>query len=97
MTNVKCHQSPVMFWTCPKLYHFWEHFFATISAVLHINVPPSPQIAIFGTPAADLRITAKQAGAIAFCSLIARRQVLFHWKGSQPMLFLKLEKNQILN
>ena len=101
-----CARSPAnlshMFWTCPKLHHFWTYFFETISLILGIEIQPCAEIAIFGVPGSSEPYTCKQLDIIAFTSLLARRRILLLWKSSSPpssaslledlMSFIKLEK-----
>lgn len=102
----RCSQKPCnlthMFWTCTKLFNYWQLFFKSISDILGVPVTPSPQIAIFGVPPDELKTTSLQNNVIAFASLIARRKILLLWKSPQPPTFkswlndllflLKLEK-----
>lgn len=102
----RCSQTPCdlthMFWSCPKLFNFWQLFFDTISRVLELKICPSPHIAIFGRPPEGINATVTQVNVISFTSLIARRRILSLWKSPSPpsfkawlcdtLSFLKLEK-----
>lgn len=90
-----------MFWSCPKLFNFWQLYFDAISKVLALRICPSP-IAIFGRPPDGLKLATTQVNVIAFTSLIAHRKILTLWKSPIPpsfkawlcdtLSFLKLEK-----
>ena len=76
--------------------------FDVLSEILGTTVPPCALIAIFGVPNVETSMTKDQLNIIAFVSLLARRQILLHWKSDIPpsaaqwlkdvMLFLHLEK-----
>lgn len=103
---IRCSQSPAdhthTFFSCPKLHSFWTSFFDTLSTVFNIRMSPCPLIAIFGVSPVVGRFTSYQANVIAFAALIAKRQILLHWKNPKPpsthswleevMSFLHLEK-----
>ena len=103
----RCSLSPCdlthMFWTCPKLFTFWDSFFKVISEIAQIHIQPSPHVAIFGRLPDGNAATNTQSNVIAFSSLIARRCILLLWKSRLPpspkswlrdiLSFLKLEKN----
>lgn len=103
---IRCSHSPAdhthTFFTCPKLYAFWSSFFTTLSEVLNIQISPCPLIAIFGVSPVLGKFNSYQADVIAFAALIAKRQILLHWKSPKPpgscswfrelLSFLHLEK-----
>lgn len=45
----KCDEGSLihMFWTCPKLEHFWRSIFHTVSEVLKLSLEPEPLVALF--------------------------------------------------
>lgn len=102
----RCRQDPAtllhMFWTCPRLYMFWLNIFETFSGILGKVVEPSPLIALFGVAPEDASLSKREVNMVAFCSLLARRLILFKWKDPIPpthshwirevMCHLKLEK-----
>lgn len=102
----RCHSAPGtlthMFWSCPSLNSFWSGVYKTISEAIGIECQPDMYTSIFGTMPLDDRGISRFKDIIAFSTLIARRQILLHWKSSCPpklsvwltdlMLYLKLEK-----
>ena len=102
----RCRQDPAtllhMFWTCPRLYMFWLDIFETFSWILGKVVEPSPLIALFSVAPEDASLSKREVNMLAFCSLLARRLILFKWKDPIPpthshwirevMCHLKLEK-----
>uniref|UniRef100_A0AAR2M2X3 Reverse transcriptase zinc-binding domain-containing protein n=1 Tax=Pygocentrus nattereri TaxID=42514 RepID=A0AAR2M2X3_PYGNA len=91
-----------MFWSCSKLYTFWNSIFETFSKVSGKAVEPSPFIALFGVVPIDSAPNRRDINMFAFCSLLARRLILFKWKDANPPTYnhwvrevlyhLKLEK-----
>ena len=85
---IRCSQSPAdhthTFFSCPKLHSFWTSFFDTLSTVFNIRMSPCPLIAIFSVSPVVGRFTSYQANVIAFAALIAKRQILLHWKNPKP-------------
>ena len=69
-----------------------------------VQLRPCAEFALFGIPPDELSLTQRQQNIIAFASLLARRQILLHWKSLNPpkashwlqdlMLYLHLEKNK---
>ena len=70
--------------------------------VLGKVVEPSPLIALFSVAPEDASLSKREVNMLAFCSLLARRLILFKWKDPIPpthshwirevMCHLKLEK-----
>ncbi len=91
-----------MFWSCPKLSDFWLLFLNIISNISNLKICKSPRIAIFCCLPDDIATTSTQFKVLSFTPLIARREILFLWKSSQPLstntwllnilFLLKLEK-----
>ena len=48
------------------------------------TVRPSPLISLFGVAPADAAFSGSQLSMMAFCSLLARRLILFKWKDALP-------------
>ena len=102
----RCKQDPAtllhMFWTCPKLLHFWQSIFKTFSKILMEPIDPSPLSALFGVTPQAVNLSSSKSNVVAFCTLLARRLILFRWKDPFPptyshwireiMEYLKLEK-----
>lgn len=91
-----------MFWTCPKLHHFWQSIFNTLSKILMEQIDPSPLTALFGVTPQAVNLSNCKSNMVAFCTLLARRLILLRWKDPLPpsyshwiretMQHLKLEK-----
>lgn len=91
-----------MFWSCHLLMGYWSDIFDVLSKVFGVTLQPCAMIALFGVPNKEANLTKNQQNIVAFVSLLARRQILLHWKSSAPptvaqwlkdvMLFLHLEK-----
>ena len=91
-----------MFWSYPKLDHYWSSIFDTMSGFLGQPMSPCPLIGLFGVTPEHLGLTKAQSNSIAFLTLLARRLVLIKWKDCRPptfthwvkdaLYFLKLEK-----
>lgn len=102
----RCKQAPAsllhMFWTCPRLHSFWRSIFNTFSEMLEEPLDPSPLIALFGVAPQTMNLSNYKCNMLAFCTLLARRLILFRWKDPLPpthslwvkevMQYLKLEK-----
>ena len=102
----RCRQAPAsllhMFWTCPSLYNFWKLIFDAFSETIGVPVEPSPFLALFGVTPQNMHLSSYNCKMVAFCTLLARRLILFKWKDSLPptfshwikeiMQYLKLEK-----
>lgn len=102
----QCKQAPAtlfhMFWTCPRLYNFWQSIFENISKILEGLVDPSPFIAMFaGVATQDVPLNSYKSSMLAYCSLLTRSLILFKWKDPLPLRYgywiinmyhLKLEK-----
>ena len=73
-----------MFWTCPKLEHYWRSIFLTLSAVLQHRLEPEPLVALFGVAPEEVWLSASMCKVLAFSSLIARRAILLKWKDPLP-------------
>ena len=73
-----------MFWSCPRLYTFWNSVFETLSKVSGKIVEPSPFMALFGVVPMDTSLNRRDTNMFAFCSLLARRLILFKWKAVSP-------------
>ncbi len=73
-----------MFWTCPKLEHFWRSIFNTLSVVLQCRLEPEPLVAMFGVAPEELQLSASMCKILAFSSLLARRAILLKWKNPLP-------------
>lgn len=103
----RCRSTPAnlthMFWLCPSLMSYWSGIFRTLSEILDVSLQPSAATAIFGV--IDGRyptMRKKHEHIIAFTTLLARRQILLHWKSQNPpklslwlsdlMQFIQLEK-----
>ena len=91
-----------MFWSCPKLDHYWSSIFDTMSGFLGQPMLPCPLIGFFGATPEHLGLTRALSNSITFLTLLARRLVLIKWKDCRPptfthwvkdaLYFLKLEK-----
>ena len=102
----RCKQAPAdllhMFWTCPTLHDFWKSVIDTLSKVIGQPLDYSPYIAIFGTMPPEVSLNNVKGNVLAFCTLLARRLILFRWKDPLPptyshwirevMQFIKLER-----
>ena len=102
----RCHANPCdlshMFFLCPVLQNFWNHYSNILSNALKIKVNLNPYLAIFGIPVNSAPINLSYSKILAFTSLIARRRILLLWKSSKAPLisnwfhdvlsFLKMEK-----
>lgn len=102
----RCHSAPAtlthMFWSCSSLDQFWSGVYKTLSEMIGIECEPNVFTSIFGTVPSDNIRLSRYKDIVAFSTLIARRQILLHWKSSFPpkvsvwisdlMMFLKLEK-----
>lgn len=96
-----------MFWSCPWLSGYWSTITKTLSEALDMEIPPCPEMAIFGSPCDDQLMAKMQHHIMAFVSLLARKRILLEWKSSSPpkssmclsdfMGFLNLLKNEIHN
>lgn len=82
----RCGHSPAklghMFWSCDSLINFWVRVFEAVSFICDRTVNPDPTVAIFGVFPSE-----EQANAVAFITLLARRQILLHWKSVRPPSF----------
>lgn len=76
-----------MFWSCPKLFEFWNSVFAFLSRVLEVNIEPSPVVSIFGVTPEELSIGNWGKTVEAFAALLARRIILMKWKDKSPPTF----------
>ena len=102
----RCKQAPAdlihMFWTCPTLLDFWKSVFDTMSKVIQQPLDHSPYIALFGIAPPEMSLSNIKCYTLAFCTLLARRLILFKWKEPLPptyshwirevMQFIKLER-----
>ena len=102
----RCNSAPAnmthMFWNCPKLTEFWSSICKTLNDAFKTKIKPSADMAIFGVLIDEHRLPIDKMNAFAFASLIARRNIVLHWKSPEPpkvsvwltelMFFLKLEK-----
>ena len=84
-----CRQAPAtllhMFWLCPKLHTFWQSIFDAFSGICGKTVHPSPLISsLFGVAPVDATCSECHLSMMAFCSLLARRLILFEWKDVLP-------------
>jgi len=84
----RCRQAPAtllhMFWSCPTLCGFWHSIFEAFSGICGTAVHPSPLISLFGVAPVGVTFSGNQLGMMAFCSLLARRLILFKWKDAFP-------------
>jgi len=84
----RCRQDPAnllhMFWTCPRLYNYWQSIFNTFSKIIEKPIDPSPFIALFGVTPQGVHLDKYECNMIAFCTLLARRLILFRWKDPLP-------------
>ena len=102
----RCKQAPAdlfhMFWSCPTLFDFWKSVIDTLSKILDRPLDYSPYIAIFGIVPPETSLNNIKGNVLAFCTLLARRLILFKWKESLPptyphwvrevMQFINLER-----
>lgn len=102
----RCSQAPAtlfhMFWLCPALKSYWHSIFSCFSFILNLRIEPCPLVALFGLTPKDSTVSTAYSDVLAFCTLLARRLILIHWKSSTPpsfdrwlndvALFLYLEK-----
>lgn len=102
----RCNSAPAnmthMFWDCPKLTEFWSSICKILNDAFHTKVKPSADMAIFGVLVDEHTLSIDKMNAFAFASLIARRNIVLHWKSPESpkasvwltelMFFLKLEK-----
>ena len=84
----RCRQAPAsllhMFWLCPTLMGYWKLIFNYMSVALGSVINPCPLVALFGLSPKTANLSNLHNGALAFCTLIARRLILLNWKSSQP-------------
>ena len=87
----RCGHSPAklghMFWSCNSLNNFWVRVFEAISSICDRTVNPDPTVAIFGVFPSEEPFTVPQVNAVAFITLLARRQILLLWKSVTPPSF----------
>ena len=76
-----------MFWSCPKLDHYWASIFDTMSGSLRQPISPSPLIGLFGVAPVHLGLTKAQSNSVALLILLARRLILVKWKDCKPRTF----------
>lgn len=83
-----CRQAPAtlahMFWFCPTLHGYWTDIFETMSEVVETIIEPVAITALFGTLSFPVHCPRYKADFVAFVTLLARRQILLHWKSSVP-------------
>lgn len=88
---LRCSHRPTkfghMFWSCNSLHNFWVRVFEAVSSICDRTVNPGPTVAIFGVLPSEEQFTIPQANAVAFITLLARRQILLHWKSVKPPSF----------
>ena len=87
----RCRQAPAtllhMFWLCPKPHNFWQSIFEAFSGICGKTVHPSPLISLFGVAPMDATFSGGHLSMMAFCSLLARRLILFKWKDAPPNIW----------
>ena len=87
----RCGHSPAklghMFWSCNSLNNFWVRVFEAISSICDRTVNPDPTVAIFGVFPSEEPFTVPQVNAVAFITLLARRQILLLWNSVTPPSF----------
>ena len=93
-----------MFWSCPKLDHYWASIFDPMSGLLGQPISPSPLVGLFGVALVHLGLTRAQSNSVAFLILLARGLILVKWKDCKPptftqwvkevLYFLKLENTR---
>ena len=84
-----------MFWSCPKLDHYWSSIFDTMSGFLGQPMSPCPLIGLFGVIPEHLGLTRVQSNCIAFLTLLARQLVLIKWKDCKPPTFTHWVKDAL--
>jgi len=84
----RCYQAHAttahMFWSWPSLHYYWSHIFKTLSEVLGIRVEPLAVTALFGALSISLDMPKYKKDFVAFVTLLARCQILIHWKSASP-------------
>lgn len=84
----RCKHTPATllhaFWTCPRLCDYWQSILKAFSSICKKAVHPCPLTTLFGVVSPDTPLDKHQRSMIAFCSLLARRLILFKWKDSRP-------------
>lgn len=90
------------FWSCSKLITFWTHIFKILSGTFRLPLDPCPMMALFGVSPDPCPLNKYQRDFLAFCTLLARRQILLNWKNKLPpsysmwikdiLYFMKMEK-----
>lgn len=93
----RCKQSSVtwchMFWSCVKIFHFWDLILKTFSTIFGWLVVTSMYIALFGEIPLDVDFSRAQADVVSFCSLLSRGLILCKWKDSSPPTYGHLIKD----
>lgn len=83
-----CRQAPAtlahMFWFCPTLHGYWTDIFETMSEVVETIIEPVAITALFGALSLPVHCPRYKADFVAFVTLLARCQILLHWKSSVP-------------
>lgn len=74
----------LMFWSCLQINRFGSGVYRTLSEVMDLEVEPKANVSIFGTIPFDHSRLSRYKIIIAFSTLIARHQILLHWKSPHP-------------
>ena len=76
-----------LFWFCPKLNQFWSDIFKCFSEVYNCNISPDPLTAILGGSRHLSMLTNLHRKTIQYGMVIAKRNILSHWKGDEAPSF----------
>lgn len=68
-----------MFWSCPKLSHFWDNIFKTLSHILHRPINKDPLATVLGIMDSSMTESNMEHSMVSFVSLLARRLIRL-WK-----------------
>ncbi|CAI5660574.1 unnamed protein product [Oreochromis niloticus] len=69
-----------LFWTCPKLYHYWLNIFNCFSDIYNCTLEPDPIIALFGSSSSLLHLSSAAQTTVLFGMVIAKKIILTLWK-----------------
>lgn len=70
-----------------KLRAYWLSIFEVFSNILAKMVHPCPLTALFDVVTVGSPLERRHMSLIAFCSLLARRQILRKWKDPCPLTY----------
>ena len=76
-----------LFWSCPKLTNFWSNIFKLFSDVYNCVITPDPYCALLGGVQDLSFLSHYQHKAMEYGMVIAKRNILTHWKGGEVPCF----------